>query len=726
MRIAEPRLGADSAPRSAEGRREVDAPIVRLRRQSRAAGLFLPASSDYTARLEKPLLDFSAERAKHLVFFERKDLFTHLDHLLCEGTQWIVVSGSPGVGKSAILANYLLQLESAGMDGYLGWAKSWLSRGTAPKSPLGDLAARIVTVKATADRRLVPHHFIKYGYNDWAVAPSIEESLAQQLGLAFPKLVAPDDRRLSNLLKRIASDVLVPQQRRLILVIDGLDQIEGDHPTNPLFEFLPAQLPDGISVLCSARPTHGDLSPLDWVSPIRIDLDTAEWAESNDAVRQACLRAHAEKIGRVPDYAAAVLKQADGNLRFLVEQLARLAENPRADLKRPAHRFADYLDDLWQFLLRFGDRRDELVRAGLGVLAKGGWLGQVAIASATAWPQAEDPYLFFKTVMPVLLSAHSDEGPIYRLFHPSFGDYVSMQLNRDQVSAASTAAMMFREMLPFAFFSKAEATAAAIETKPVSKRFALLVGIDKYVETSLGLRYCVNDARAMHQCLTTLGYSAATLHDTCENEEHRPSLFNIRAALAKLKGRFKPDELLLVYFAGHGMLVDGKPYLMARDSRSADPVGSGLPLSDVEAFMRSSGSRRLLLVLDACHAGVELGRDVGPSSRGIDPNFIHNAYEMAEGFAILAGSTAAQKTQDFSTVEHGVFTYYLLKGLSGKADGGTAPKGFVTVDDLKNYVLSAVRTWCFENMADIQLPTARIEGIGDMIVAYTNPTANLS
>jgi hypothetical protein len=672
--------------------------------------------------------DFSVERAKHLVFFERKDLFAHLDHLLCEGAQWIVVAGGPGLGKSAILANYLLRLETAGMEGYLGWAKSWLSGGTAPKSPLAELAARLVTVKVRGGQRLIPQHFVKYRYNDWAVAAAIEESMLRQVGLVFPKLAAPDDHapdRLASLLKRVAGDVLIPQKLRLVLVLDGIDQVEGDYPTNPLLGFLPPQLPDGVSVLCSTRPTHGDLAPLDWVSPIKIDLDSAEWAESNEAVRQACLRAHAEKMGRAPDYAQQVLKQADGNLRFLVEQLARLTENPRADLNRPPHRFAAYLDDLWHFVLRFDDRRGDVVRAGLGVLArKSEWLGQVAMANQAAWPQSEDPYLFLKTAMPVLLSGHSDEGPIYRLFHPSFGDYISMQLSRDQVAAASTAAMMFREILPFSFFSKAEAAATVAETKPVSKRYALLIGIDHYIENQLELRYCVNDADAMHHCLTTLGYSAAILHDKCESEEHRPTLFNIRAALAKLKGRFKPDELLLVYFAGHGMLVDGKPYLMARDSRSADAKGTGLPLADLEAFMRASGSRRLLLVLDACHAGVELGRDALPSTRGIDPDFIHNAYEIAEGFAVLAGSTAAQKTQDYGAAEHGVFTYYLLKGLSGKADGGVAPKGFVTVDDLKNYVLSAVRTWCFENMADIQLPTARIEGIGDMIVAYTNPTTS--
>lgn len=677
--------------------------------------------------MERQDSKFGAERSRHLVFYERKDLFAHLDHLLCEGEQWIVVTGSPGIGKSAVLSNYLLRLETAGLTSRLDWVKSWLSLGTAERSPLGDLASRLVTVKDPAGRRVVPHHFLRYRYKDWAVPSAIEESLLRQVEALFPKLRDPHDRgpeRLPNLLKRVASDALMPERRRLILVIDGLDEVEADRPTHPIFDFLPAQLPDGISVLCSSRPTYGDLTPLDWASPIQIDLDSAEWAESNDAVRQACIGEYAARTGGTGTDAEIVLQKANGNLRYLVELLTLLKENPRAEIERVPPTFMVYLVELWRWVTRYSDRRGEVVRAGLGVLANAtAWTGQRELATRASWPEPEDPSLFLKTAMPLLLTGHSDDGPIYRLFHSSFGDFVSGQLNKHVGTAAKTMAVMFREMAGLNLLVSPPVAPPILETKPVSHRYALIIGIDDYVEKPLALPYCVNDAIAMHRTLTQAGYSAVVMHDACDAEDHRPTLFNIRAALAKLKGRLEPDELLLVFFAGHGLLVDGKPYLMARDSRSVDPAGTALPLSDVEAFMRASGSRRCVLVLDACHAGVDLGRDCGPSTCGIDPNFVHNAYDLAEGFAVLAGSTAAQRTQDYKAQRHGVFTYYLLKGLSGKADGGVAPKGFVTVDDLKNYVLSAVRTWCFENMADLQLPTARIEGIGDMIVAYTNPNA---
>ncbi len=130
--------------------------------------------------------------------------------------------------------------------------------------------------------------------------------------------------------------------------------------------------------------------------------------------------------------------------------------------------------------------------------------------------------------------------------------------------------------------------------------------------------------------------------------------------------------------------------------------------------MRSSQARRLVLTLDACHMGVETGRDIND-----DPQFIHNAYDLAEGFALIAASTAQQKAQESKDKKFGVFTYYLLEALNRKADRGS--KQFVTVDDIKTYVFDCLKRWSVENGGIIQEPTASIEGFGDIILAdYRN------
>lgn len=245
---------------------------------------------------------------------------------------------------------------------------------------------------------------------------------------------------------------------------------------------------------------------------------------------------------------------------------------------------------------------------------------------------------------------------------------------------------------------------------PIRNRWALLVGVNAYIDPAIPrLRFCVNDILALEQMLKTLGYTVVALHDDVAAEYLLPTRDNVEAELARICQNAGQDDLMLVHFACHGTLVDGKPVLVTHETRLPTLATKALPLADVEARMRASKARRLVLMLDACHTGVEMGRDL------VDPEFIHNAYESAEGFALIAASTAQQAAQEWKEKEHGVFTYYLLDGLSGKAD--REGKQLVTVDDLKTHVLDGLRRWNVEHGGLLQEPTARTEGMGDMILA---------
>ncbi|OQY18478.1 MAG: hypothetical protein B6I34_10670, partial [Anaerolineaceae bacterium 4572_32.1] len=226
------------------------------------------------------------------------------------------------------------------------------------------------------------------------------------------------------------------------------------------------------------------------------------------------------------------------------------------------------------------------------------------------------------------------------------------------------------------------------------------------------LKYCVNDVLALERALKELGYTVVTLRDDADDSQWQPTRNNVEARLALLCQSVQPDDLLLVHFACHGHLAQGAPVLVMQDTHITTPAilaRQSLPLVEVERQMRGSQARRLVLTLDACHTGVEMGRDL------TDPQFIHNVYELAEGFALIAASTAQQIAQEWREKEHGVFTYHLLEGLSGKAD--RAGKGFVTVDDLKTHVLDGLRRWNVTHSGVLQEPTVRSEGMGDIILA---------
>ena len=256
----------------------------------------------------------------------------------------------------------------------------------------------------------------------------------------------------------------------------------------------------------------------------------------------------------------------------------------------------------------------------------------------------------------------------------------------------------------------------APELRPIKNRWALLVGVNSYNDPNFGrLNFCVDDVLALEERLKALNYTVVCLHDKLGYGNSRfPTSDNVEAELIQLCQMVEPDDLLLVHFACHGDIFNGTPVLILNNTRLPSWEKTGLTLEEVKRHMRStSKARRLVLTLDACHMGIETGRGID------DPQFIHNAYELAEGFALIAASTAQQKAQEWQGQKHGVFTYYLLEALNGKADRGS--KRFVTVDDTKTYVLDSLRRWSVENGGIIQEPTAYTKGVGDIILAdYRN------
>lgn len=291
----------------------------------------------------------------------------------------------------------------------------------------------------------------------------------------------------------------------------------------------------------------------------------------------------------------------------------------------------------------------------------------------------------------------------------------------------------------------AAAPQTVLATGPVARRHALLVGIRAYDDKSLAtLPYSVNDVREMERLLDAKGYAVTSMDDdTGAAAPHLlPTLENIRTELSLL--RLAPSDLLLVHFSCHGIrLQDGRPYLLTRDSDSSQVDNTVLPVAELIDRMAATGARRQVLLLDACYAGVGLfGRAAGgpevdlellgeslqpedppppPPPREkpanlADPAYVRDTYELAEGFAMLAASTAAQKSYDREDAAHpnGLFTSLVIEGLSGRAD--VDGKGFVTVDDLKNHVVAGTAALVSRETRKPQSPTVQIAAKGDMVL----------
>jgi hypothetical protein len=250
---------------------------------------------------------------------------------------------------------------------------------------------------------------------------------------------------------------------------------------------------------------------------------------------------------------------------------------------------------------------------------------------------------------------------------------------------------------------------------PIRNRWALLVGVNNYIDPSYPpLQYCVNDVQALDALLAPLGYTVVTLHDQATEPRLQPTCTNVEAELSRLCNVAGLDDLLLVYFTCHGKLRDGRSVLVLRDTRDATLSKSGLAVAEIEDYLRKSKARRAVLMLDACHSGVQVKADLA------DPEFIKNVYDTARGYAVIAASMAQQVAHESAEKKQGIFTHYVLDGLAGSAD--RSGKRFVTVNDLSNHVLDALNRWSIQHGGQLQEPTLLAEGRGDMILAdYRNP-----
>jgi hypothetical protein len=128
-------------------------------------------------------------------------------------------------------------------------------------------------------------------------------------------------------------------------------------------------------------------------------------------------------------------------------------------------------------------------------------------------------------------------------------------------------------------------------------RVALVIGESNY-RVVTPLPNPANDARAMSDLLRDAGFEVTTAADLSQKEMN--AQVGDFAAKVTAKG---PDTVALVFYAGHGMQIDGENYLVPVDvdpKRETDIPLQAVRLNDVLNTLNSVPSKMRILLLDAC------------------------------------------------------------------------------------------------------------------------------
>lgn len=211
--------------------------------------------------------------------------------------------------------------------------------------------------------------------------------------------------------------------------------------------------------------------------------------------------------------------------------------------------------------------------------------------------------------------------------------------------------------------------------------YALLVGVGTAVYSPWSLPVTVKDVQAVRKVLTD-----AVLCGYADDNDHVRLLHDqaaTRAAildgLTWLKGRAAadPDATAVVYYSGHGWIdkSGGRYYLIPHDSKPHDIDGSALPADDFTAALREIKARRLLVVIDSCHAqGMATSKEAAEppdlpaglaQAAATESKGLMEALKQGEGRAVLTSSRGSQKSWERSDGTLSIFTHHLLEALQG-------------------------------------------------------------
>lgn len=219
-------------------------------------------------------------------------------------------------------------------------------------------------------------------------------------------------------------------------------------------------------------------------------------------------------------------------------------------------------------------------------------------------------------------------------------------------------------------------------------KIALLIGVSEYGRGLSALPGTQEDIQIMQRVLLNPQISGFDEVQVLSNPDRTEMESAIETLFTENRS---PDDLILLYFAGHGVRDDeGKLYfatsITETNAQGRIRTARAVPAREVQRYMDGSPSERQVLILDCCFSGA-FANDMTTRRAEVVPVDVRSQLG-GRGRAVLTSSTATQFS--YEQEGGGIYTCYLVLGLeTGAADRDG--DGQITVDELHEYAREKVR-----------------------------------
>jgi hypothetical protein len=234
-----------------------------------------------------------------------------------------------------------------------------------------------------------------------------------------------------------------------------------------------------------------------------------------------------------------------------------------------------------------------------------------------------------------------------------------------------------------------------IKVKTDNNKIAIIIGIEKYENlTNLDAKYANRDAQAFRTYATrALGIKPSNIKMLIDEKATRSqALKAFKLWLPKIAGKGGKD--IHIFFAGHGLASDNGEdlYILPQDGESSLLEDTAISRVELISLINKVNPRSVTMFFDTCYSGQT--RDERMLVASLRPiRIVADEQDTPDNFTIFTASNYDQTSGSIEEAKHGMFSYYLMKGLEGNADNNKDKK--ITNGELIAYLKSNVSEEAF-------------------------------
>jgi hypothetical protein len=234
----------------------------------------------------------------------------------------------------------------------------------------------------------------------------------------------------------------------------------------------------------------------------------------------------------------------------------------------------------------------------------------------------------------------------------------------------------------------AELDPGKIKSRPTSDAVAIIIGIHNYKRV-LKADYANDDARAFYDyAIRALGIKPENIKLLIDDQADEVEILGAFQNWLPIKvKKLKTD--VYVFYSGHGLpSEDGKSlYILPFGADKQFIDRTAINQQEIIRSLQSVQAKSVTMFMDACYSGqIRTGDTLIASARPVSLKTSNNLFPPE--FTVFSASSPDQIASSSPALKHGIFSYFVMKGMEGDADENK--DGRITVDELHAYLSEMV------------------------------------